>query len=411
MSRPDHIVITSIAAPPLLGELRDHLARFDRLNEVTVWFVADHKTPAAAATLCDAMHDAGLDVRYLDIAAQDAWGREHAGDFYPRLPYNNESRRNIGYLRALADGCERLIVMDDDNFPTDEDLIDGHRAVGAAIDEPIVNEPAGYHNVCESLVIDPARPIFPRGFPFRRRGLANTNQTTQAPPGARVGVNAGLWLGEPDIDATTWLNGAVRSVGYRGRGRLVLDQRTWSPINTQNTAVARELIPAFCCIPMGATLPGGRVERYGDIWAGYFLQAVLTGTPWHVAFGRPLVDHRRNPHDYLADLRHEYWGMLLTDWLLDQLRERFTPTAGSIVDRVRELSEFIERAADDLPRDYPDEVAAFVRDTAQTQRCWAAACEQLDGKRYESSDPRPFRAAARRDRLGPAAGDAAEAAA
>lgn len=403
--RPDHIVLTSIAAPPMLHELRDHLAAHGDLERVTLWFVADRKTPDAARTLCDALRDRGLDCRYLDIAAQNRWGHEHVRGFYARLPYNNESRRNIGYLMAMAEGCERLIVLDDDNFPAKQPMMPAYRRAGASYAGPVVHEPSGYFNVCEDLVSEPARLLFPRGYPFRRRGGHNAPRHRPAPPGCRIGVNAGLWLSEPDIDATTWLNGKVRATGYAGPDPMVLDHDTWSPINTQNTAVARALIPAFLCVPMGRPMPGGRIERYGDIWAGYFLQTVIAGTDWRVAFGQPLVDHRRNPHDYLADLRHEFWGMQLTDWLLDKLRASFAPVSSAIEDRVRELADAVQRFSADVVPAYPAEAGAFLVETADTLRDWIDAIEHLQGGSHAREslivEPRTGGDASRRDAAGP----------
>jgi hypothetical protein len=119
----------------------------------------------------------------------------------------------------------------------------------------------------------------------------------------------------------------------------MLNQTTWTPANTQNSSIIRELIPAFLCVPMGYKVPGGQIERHGDIWGRYFRQPILRGTPYHVAFEDPLVEHRRNPHNYLDDLRFKYWGMILADWLLEELRENFQCFDSNVVDRVGELPE------------------------------------------------------------------------
>jgi hypothetical protein len=201
----------------------------------------------------------------------------------------------------------------------------------------------------------------------------------RAAPGAKVGVVAGMWLGDPDIDATTWLNGKVQATRYTGPDCFALDQGTWSPINTQNTCVARELVPAYLCVPMGWPVPGGKIERYGDIWGGYFLQAMMRGTPWLVTFGRPVVDHRRNPHDYVDDLRFEFWGMVLTDWLLGELKGQFKPTASSIAARCKEVADFLVGSAlTRLPVWCPVEMRQFLSETATTMHAWSEACSVID---------------------------------
>jgi hypothetical protein len=224
----------------------------------------------------------------------------------------------------------------------------------------------------------PARHVYPRGYPFRLRGRYNQPQLETPLPKPRIGVTAGLWLKDPDIDATTWLNGAVNSGRYTGDPLQVLSPQTWMPINTQNTSIVRELIPAFLCIPMGWSVPGGTIQRYGDIWGGYFLQAIMQGTEYVAAFGQPLVEHRRNPHDYIDDLRFEFWGMVLTDWLLAFLRSHFNPVTDAITDRVDELAAFLEdQALPALPNWCPPEVQAFFCWTAGNLSAWAEACRRF----------------------------------
>jgi hypothetical protein len=384
MTKPCHVVFTTIFVPHVLENLRLNAERHGHLDQVKVWVVGDRKTPPEARQLSAEATRRGLETVYLGIEEQDAWGAQFP-EFYRCIPYNNETRRNLGYLRALEDGCETLLCIDDDNFPTSDDFFGAHLHTGAPLTDPLIQEPSGYHNICEYLQIVPNRSLFPRGFPFRLRGHSNTPQHFAPRIGARIGVTAGLWLKEPDIDATAWLNGRVESVGYTGPERFALHQDTWSPINTQNTSVARELIPGFLCVPMGHEVPGGKIQRYGDIWGGYFLQAVMRGTPYYVSFGRPLVEHRRNPHNYVDDLRFEYWGMILTDWITDLLRTEYHPTASSIPQRVFELGAFLQgTACGKMPAWCPAEVKQFLLSTADSLNRWAAVCLTIEGRTLAS---------------------------
>jgi hypothetical protein len=320
----------------------------------------------------------GLETEYLDIPCQDKWGMRFP-KFYKQIPYNNDTRRNIGFLHALEDGCERLISIDDDNWPTSDNFIQGHSYTGKIWEESLISDKSGFYNVCEHLEFQPERPIFPRGYPLSLRDQRNDfkNQPVQSP--VRIGVTAGLWLGEPDIDAITWLNGKVTGISYVGPDLFVFNPDTWSPINTQNTSVIRELIPAFLCIPMGWDVPGGKIQRYGDIWGGYFLQALIQGTNYRVGFGKPLVDHRRNPHNYADDLRQEYWGIILTDWMLETLRNHFHPQEEDMCDRVMELADFLSgKAMASLPAWCVSEMKSFIGDTAETLRLWTEVCRQCN---------------------------------
>jgi hypothetical protein len=375
--RANHIVITTIFLPQVLLDLHANIARFGHLDSTQVWIVGDKKTPIEVASFCSKITDLGLQTTYLDVTTQDKWGKQFP-EFYERIPYNNETRRNIGYLHALAEKCERLISMDDDNWPTDDDLVGGHLIAGSPVNKEVISETHGYHNICEYLTFEPSRPIYPRGYPFKLRDTANQTRSTLLDKAGTIGVNTGLWTGEPDVDAITWLNGKVKGIGAIGSRQITLSQQTWTPINTQNTCVLRPLIPAFFCVPMGWNVPGGKIQRYGDIWAGYFMQAVMQGTEYFVSFGRPLVDHRRNPHDYVDDLRAEYWGMILTDWLLDLLRSNYHPVQGDICTRMLHMAEFFdEYALYRIPTWCTEDMITFIKYTARNIREWIGVCRQI----------------------------------
>ncbi|MBI5470707.1 MAG: hypothetical protein HY961_00035 [Ignavibacteriae bacterium] len=375
----NHIVITTIYVPQVIECLFRNLSKYGHLDSTCVWIVADKKTPAQAKELCQSVTNDGLQVTYLDIEQQDSWGRKHR-EFYSRIPYNNETRRNIGYLYALEYGCERLISIDDDNWPTDDDDFIGlHSDTGNKLTGQLTSDNIKFHNVCEHLETKPSRHIYPRGFPFKLRDTQNTTKHSQSNHEATIGVTAGLWTKEPDIDAITWLNGNVESIRYTNQDNIVLHHDTWTPINTQNTSVVRSLIPAFFCIPMGNNVPGGRIERYGDIWAGYFLQAALQNTDFYVNIGRPIVEHRRNPHNYLDDLRHEYWGMLLTDWLTDLLKYEFRTTESDTCEVMLHMSDFLSASASNkIPHWCPPEVVDFIHGTSTSINEWIKVCKAVN---------------------------------
>ena len=375
--RKNHIVFTTIYYPELLNAYYLNIKKYGHLDNVCVWIVGDKKTPKNVGALCKQITKKGLEANYLDCDWQIKWAKRFK-EISVRLPWNNETRRNIGFLQALELGCERLISIDDDNWPTEDDFIGGHLLTGKKWEHEIINEPSGFHNICEHLAFKPKRTVFPRGYPFRLRGLSNKSTKINPNSPVKIGVTAGLWLKEPDVDAITWLNGKVESIGYKGPNCFVLDQSTWSPINTQNTSVIRELIPAYFCIPMGYNVPGGKIQRYGDIWGGYFLHAVLKGTIYHVGFGRPLVSHLRNPHDYVDDLRQEYWGTILTDWLVSELRQKFIPEPNNIGESVTALGHFIKsELMMNMPDWCPNEVRAFVEETADSIIIWAKTCKSV----------------------------------
>ena len=103
-----------------------------------------------------------METVYVDIDYQDEWGKRCL-DFYKRIPYNNGTRRSIGYLMALEDNCELLISIDDDNFPTDDDFIGCRRETGKTWKGELFHEASGFHNICEYLKINPNVIFFQEG--------------------------------------------------------------------------------------------------------------------------------------------------------------------------------------------------------------------------------------------------------
>ncbi|OGN10534.1 MAG: hypothetical protein A3J46_00765 [Candidatus Yanofskybacteria bacterium RIFCSPHIGHO2_02_FULL_41_11] len=376
MNKPYHIVITTIFHPLILDELFDNISKHDHLDETKIWIVGDKKTPGSVGEFAKRISSKGLETIYVDVATQEEWGKEYT-DFYRCFPYNTQSRRGVGFPWVLQDGCEILILIDDDNFPTGDDFIGGHANTGKIWNGQMISEPVGFHNVCEYLEFEPSRHVFTRGFPFHLRDTRN-NPVRKTEKPVRIGATAGLWLSAPDVDATTWLNGRISGVKYKGEPTNVLHQDTWAPINTQNTSILRELIPAFVPVPMGWDVPGGKIDWYNDIWGGYFFQALTQGMPYNVAFGRPLVDHRRNPHEYINDLRQEFWGIILTDWLVNLLKADFRPISLNILDRLGELADFLEEKTDmSMPAWTPAEMKSFMKNISGTMRQWSKVCEKI----------------------------------
>jgi hypothetical protein len=69
-----------------------------------------------------------------------------------------------------------------------------------------------------------------------------------------------------------------------------------------NTAVIRELIPAWFMMP--------GVGRHDDIYASLIVQRVARERNLHVHFGPPFTYQQRNKHDLIKDLR----AILLSAW-------------------------------------------------------------------------------------------------
>ena len=267
------LVLTTINDPALLDDYYANFQAYDRLGQIKVIVIPDRKTPAAAYERCAALHKRGMDILCPTLDEQDAYLRR-ISLAEGLIPYNSDNRRNIGYLMALEAGADFLISIDDDNYCTaEEDFFQAHSVVcGGSAEAETVESSSGWFNLCDLMRIEPASPIYPRGFPYsaRHKETAISERRVQS----TIRMNAGLWLEEPDLDGITWLVAPARSKQFLGQSR-VLGDTTWSPINTQNTALHRDVIPSDYFIRMGYPLAGLPIDRYGDIFSGYFSQACV----------------------------------------------------------------------------------------------------------------------------------------
>ncbi len=70
--------------------------------------------------------------------------------------------------------------------------------------------------------------------------------------------------------------------------------------------------------------------------------------------------------------------MILTDWLLQLLRNSFQPSSIAIVDRLPELADFLEhKGVNQLPGWCPPEINRFLGSTAENLREWFKACQSV----------------------------------
>jgi len=295
------LVTTTINVPSLLEAYVDDAVRFQR-RLIDVIVVGDRKTDGGAARYCSTLEESrGVQVRFLDVADQERY-LDRFPEFADFLPWNCIQRRNVGLLHAFESEADIVVTIDDDNFLEDEDYFGRHAHVGTTHRVETVATPSGWWNVCSMLEEARGIPFYHRGHPLEHRWLADDDEEWEVVE-ARVVVNAGLWLDDPDVDALARLCFPVTATGpsERYRERAACAVGTWAPFNSQNTALAREALPAYLLFP--------HIGRYDDIWASYVLRRIADHLGDVVTYGAPLVRQLRNPHDYFRDFDAERFGI------------------------------------------------------------------------------------------------------
>jgi Reversibly glycosylated polypeptide len=336
------VVLTSIHdCTELLNGYLANFAKYGR--EASIYVITDVKTPAI-------LPPKGVIHRTL---IEQASFLQSIGFPVEDIPLNSDNRRNIGYLMALADGAEMIVSIDDDNYcPEDEDFIGEHW--NSVTDSQFAGYTQRWFNNCELLY--PLLTQYPRGFPyFARNGKQHRGLADEL---LQVRINAGLWIGDPDFDAITWLSMPKQSESLHESQSVFAAE--WCPINSQNTAVYRDLMPAYYFVKM--TPP---IDRFGDIFQGYFALKVAKHMGWTARFGSPVVTHRRNSHNYLKDAMAELPAIVMLEELLPKLIEHKL-TGTMVGEAYLSLADFIE-----------SQNTPFYSETARLMRLWEAACRRI----------------------------------
>lgn len=306
------IVTTTINVPSALEKYAQN-ARFYGHSDLSFVVIGDKKTPAETRTFCNSLSAKHFPCTYLGIEDQRSYLERYPA-LWTHLPFHSIQRRNIGFLKAWEDGAQTIITIDDDNWMLNHDFVRLHGLVGETPELPAFETSSGWFNVCSMLDEASNTPFYHRGFPRGERWKESETFTSVAPIKRRVAVNAGLWLDDPDIDAMTRMERPISVRGMRASApaRFALQPGTWSPFNSQNTALMRDVIPAYFLSPY--------VGRYDDIWPSYIVVRIAEHLGDVIAYGEPLLRQKRNEHNLWQDLDNERTGMLLTDEFCAALR-------------------------------------------------------------------------------------------
>lgn len=363
------IVLTTVNVPNLLEAYAKNVRNFGH-SDVGFIVIGDRHTPdEKCREIINDINDYGLDAYYFDVASQTQWLDDH-----PKLakiiPFDSDNRRNIGFLIAAQLGAEKIISIDDDNYVTNDDFYGYHSIVGSSHKVKTTYSSNNWFNPCSLLRFSNGRMIYPRGFPFSKRWNDDAKFCTEY---GRLVLNLGLWVGTPDADAVTHLNGPIKSLGLKADiERVMLGKGVLSPINTQNTAFHRSALPCYYYILMGLKVDGLILDRYGDIWSGYFAKKVIDKMGDRVCIGKPLTDHRRNLHTLFDDLKAELMGMIITEKIVEFL-EACDLNENTYEDAYLELADKLQTAQiDDRPV-----VKRYMKKITNAMRIWVDACEKV----------------------------------
>jgi hypothetical protein len=318
------IITTTVNLPTFLCEYYKNLEKFSHNQEdVRFIIVGDNKTPQIAEDFVKDYSKNRYSTEYWSPSAQDRWLNEKFPNQMEKvrtiIPENDMRRRNFAYLRAIDVDSDVVITIDDDNYPLSEyDWLGLHLESLGKKRLQSVSSINSYVNPCRWF--DSAVPFYSRGYPFAYLYMDDAKYSSK--PNSREPVlNQGLWLGKPDIDSYTNLIYPDLKTVFSGEDfpSYSIEPDNYFSVNTQNTSFKKEL-SVFHNLYMEPifNLPS---HRYDDIWAGLFCMKLIHRAGKTATFGKPLVDHRRNTHNYQKDLQTEFVGAAINTKMWDFIKD------------------------------------------------------------------------------------------
>ena len=276
-------VVTTTINPPTLATIK-----YSRIEDWTLIVVGDKKTPHEEYER--------LNCIYLSPEEQEKK--------YPNLSkaigWNSIQRRNIGFVEAYNLGADIVATVDDDNIPYEN--WGKNVVVGETTEIDFYTTDLG---VFDPLSVTEHTSIWHRGYPIELVPMRSAIQYG-GKLNRKVLVQADLWDGDPDIDAMARLSQSPIVKFDKIQGPY--GSTSISPFNSQNTFLAREVIPYYSVFPY--------VGRMDDIWGSYVLQHHF---PNSVCYNKASVYQDRNVQDLVTNLENEIIGYRHTGNLVRSL--------------------------------------------------------------------------------------------
>lgn len=361
------VVTTTINVPVLLEEYVKDI--INHKHDCFFVVIGDKKTPPEAKKYCeDLAKKTGMEIVYMDVDAQVKYLKDFP-ELDEHIQYNCIQRRNIGILYAFQNNADVIITIDDDNFFLTKNFV-GHHKVGDTKELDVISTNIGWLNVCNFLEEEHGREFHHRGHALEVRHQ-NEKLTTKKKK-VKVVVNAGFWLGDPDVDALTrihYVAKPITAVAYKRKDNFALEKGTWSTFNSQNTSLAREVIPAYFLSP--------KVGRYDDIWGAYVLKRITDHLDHAISFGHPVVNQERNVHNYWKDLAKESDGMILTHRFVEALKS-IKLTKKNYSKCYEEIVEKLPKAFEKSGKPLTPELQTYFDNYVVGMKVWIKTFERLE---------------------------------
>jgi hypothetical protein len=268
--------------------------------------------------------------------------RRMMGDLVKAIPRRNGACRDFGFYLAWQRGGpdEIIIALDDDCVVYDNDFHLQVQNVLSPGRRPLANTAGAHLNILDAYSGVPAN-VFPRGFPYSARPdykPCEFSHTLEVNPK----FNLGLWKGIFDVNAIDKIKGPLwnHPDAQLRHPSVIVPPGKLASLCSMNMHFRKEVIPAIYQLPMHVeTFPNWVIDRYGDIWGGFILEALMDIRGDALAVGGPMIRHEKEGK-YERNIWQEHLCHLVNDefiGLLFEAKEKIT--RGSYLEMMAELTE------------------------------------------------------------------------
>lgn len=321
----------------------------------------------------------GLNYEFYGPKERKEWFKQRFVSNYKHylsvIPERCHAETSFGFLVAWEEGGDVVIELDDDVFSVaGYDLVKGHLSNLFSVEGESLSSRSHWYNTLENLYLEnSSKPLFPRGHPYNHD--ARLGDYIWTGHNEKCVLNMGLWIGNFDLDALTvlyhgGLNGCymVRGTSLK-RKKVVVEEGTYFPICSMNTAFKSNVIPAFYQLYMKHL----SIDRFDDIWSGIFLKKIADLIGDKICLGAPLVYHDKRPRSVFKDLKAELGGMIINE-VLWKIVEKVEFNCKDYFSCYGELADALEKNFQEFPEKLLKDFMKFQIDKI---RLWLKVIEKL----------------------------------
>jgi Reversibly glycosylated polypeptide len=276
-----------------------------------------------------------------------------AGPWIKAFPGLNGACMSFGFYLAWRDAGddEMILTLGDDCRLDLPDFVEKMENALSPREAPVAKTDGRFINYVELLKDCPPN-LFTRGFPYSDR-IGHSPFEIGESVKVHPSFNLGLCQNVQDINAIDKIrnkDSVLPSIELKCSS-VVIPPGKFVSVSSGNMQFRRRLIPIVYQLPMHFEVaPDWVVSRFGDIWAGFIMKALMDKAGDDFTIGDPWV-HHVFPGDVTVNIWKEHIGIMVNDAFVALLDDSLPEVrVGAYADMVGDLAEAFQRRVHQCPR-------------------------------------------------------------